>query len=196
MPHEWGASLDDKDVPLVVAEYNGLRQEILKRIEFLHQLTIGALIITGTFITIGVQQSSPPQIFLLYPILGFLLATQWTYNSKAIHGMGLYIRRNIEPKVKMLMWEGYLEQAFPRRTPFSSLDVLSSGGVFVVTELLTVGLGIYKLSGVGSSLDITLIILDIILIIASALLVIRRLEPLKKNQSLYSSRINESARNT
>jgi len=62
------------DHTFLVAEYQALRDEIIKRLEIQQQLHLFALVAFGTFLTIGFQ-SKTVTIPLLYPILALFLAS-------------------------------------------------------------------------------------------------------------------------
>jgi hypothetical protein len=53
---------------LLIAEYNTLREEILKRIETQYQLTALTLTASGVILTIGLQVKNASILFI-YPIL-------------------------------------------------------------------------------------------------------------------------------
>src|SRR5260370_17125833 len=101
-PEETLEPLDEKisseNIPVILAEYNSLKAEILKRIEIRHQLTSLALIAPGTIIAVEFQVHNA-FLILSYPILACLLSAVWLANTRAYHEVSNYIRTQVEPKL-------------------------------------------------------------------------------------------------
>ncbi len=99
---ETSEPLDEKtsseDTSVILAEYNNLRAELLKRIEIKHQITSLALIAPGTIIAVGLQTKNAFLLFS-YPLLACFLSGVWIANTRAYHEIGIYIRKYIEPKL-------------------------------------------------------------------------------------------------
>src|SRR5258708_7476136 len=136
--------LDEKispeNIPIVLAEYNSLKAEVLKRIEIRHQLTTFALIAPGTIIAVGFQVKNT-FLILSYPILACLLSAVWLANTRAYHEVSIYIRTQIEPKLGRtnLKWQ-HVHYNAPH--PFRLIGFLGSGAIFIFTELLAIFAGI------------------------------------------------------
>ena len=73
----------------LLAEYDALRGEILKRSEIQHQLLSFSLAALGALMAVGLKDS--PSALLAYPILVLFLAVGWVYNDLQIAQIGLYI---------------------------------------------------------------------------------------------------------
>jgi hypothetical protein len=135
-PGDTGAS------DLVVAEYSALREEILKRSELQHQLLALTAAATGAFWAI-----KTPSILFLHPILVMFLALAWTNHNVWILRAAVYIRTYVEEQHREIRWEHHLDEQ--RRTAgwWSSDRVFAAvGGMFLVTETVTLLLGVSLLS--------------------------------------------------
>jgi len=161
------------DSPLLVAEYSALRDEILKRIEFQHQLVSLTLIVAGTFLTIGVQANVPSSALLVYPILALFLAAGWAQDDVRINQLSVYIREKIEKHLGGFGWENYrqAERVYSRWGPFGSLGALSARGVFLVTQFLTIALALTRFA--PSPQEIVLLVVDGIAILFTFILLRR-----------------------
>lgn len=134
-----------EDIPLVLAEYKALRDEIMKRLEFRYQIINLILLVAGTFLTIGVQENMPASVLLVYPILAAFLITSWAYNGIATLRIGQYIRDHIEHKVAGLEWETFLKEQAPQLPyPYGFLGILSTAGLVITTQVLAVALALLK----------------------------------------------------
>lgn len=124
-------------VNLIIAEYNALREEILKLTDIQYQIAALALIAPGTLITIGFQLKNATMIILIYPIFALFLAACWLNNAHGIYRLGLYIRKRIEPKVgeENIGWE-----TFSRQTPMDHYHLGFWGyrAIFIGTAVLAI----------------------------------------------------------
>jgi general stress protein CsbA len=122
--------------PLVVAEYDALRGEILKRIELRSQVTSLTLVVFGTIVGVAIGNKTSA-IALLYPILATLLAANWTYNGYATKELGDYIQTSIEAKVgeDKIGWQHKIKGL---HRSSRGLNIVSSGGIFLGTSILAV----------------------------------------------------------
>src|SRR5882762_10370322 len=127
----------------LLAEYNALREEILKRSEIQHQLLSFALAALGALIAVGLKDS--PSALLAYPILVLFLATGWTYNDLQIAQIGLYVEYRIEARLVAsgLGWQHAILSQSPSRT-IGSLAKLATRGMFWSTEILAIALYLLK----------------------------------------------------
>ena len=82
-----------EDTTGMVTEYQALRSEILKRIEFRYQLINLILIVAGTFLTVGLQPNISASMLLVYPILALFLVAGWVHNGVATLRIARYIRK-------------------------------------------------------------------------------------------------------
>ena len=161
--------ISSENIPVILAEYNSLKAEILKRIEIRHQLTSLALIAPGTIIAVGFQIKNA--FFILsYPILACLLAAVWLANTRAYHEVSNYIRTQIEPKLGSanLRWQ---QVHYNTRHPFRLVGFLGSGAIFIFTELLAILAG-STLGGLNVP-EIILLIFAIISVLLTFLMVIQ-----------------------
>ena len=134
-----------EDITLVAAEYNALRNEIVKRLEFRYQIINLTLIVAGTFLTVGVQTNMPASVLLVYPLLAFFLIAAWAHNGVASLHIGRYIREHIEREATGLGWETFLKEEAPQLPrPYGFLGTVSTAGLVLTTQLLAVALALLK----------------------------------------------------
>ena len=126
---------------LVTAEYNTLREEILKRVETRYQLLSLSVTALAALLAFG-SETKNATLILLYPVLALCLAISWLSNSHDIWNLSDYIM-DIEDKVgpENLHWEGYRNSA-EKMTRAAKLLSVGSKGIFVITELLALLIGI------------------------------------------------------
>jgi hypothetical protein len=100
---------------LVVTEYAGLREEILKLVELQHQhvaLTVASL---GTVLTVGLS-TDEAAIILVHPLLALVLGLSWLHHTFRIHRIAAYIRERVERRagLDVVSWEHYVnDHALP-----------------------------------------------------------------------------------
>ena len=87
----------------ILQELKYLRDEILYRFETRNRMIYFAILLAGIILTFG-----KPEGFILYPILGTILAGLWSHSDIRIAEIGEYIKTQIEPKIKGLNWENHL----------------------------------------------------------------------------------------
>lgn len=125
------------------AEYAALRNEILKRMELRQQLIAGTLTLAGVFLSVGLVKDL---VALIYPPLAAFLALAWAQNDFRLKSAAKYIREKLEP-VLGLRWETWVqEQREAGREELGSWNfiVASHGGIFLLTQLLAVGIELLK----------------------------------------------------
>src|SRR5579859_1346774 len=128
-------SHDSRD--FIIAEYNALREEILKLCELQHQIIALALLSFGTLMGVGLQSTNTnSSIILIYPVLALFLAAAWLTHAYGIDMLGHYIENHIEthPEVKKsIQWE-----SCSRKTPIphTLLAFLAHRGLFPATQLM------------------------------------------------------------
>jgi hypothetical protein len=126
----------------LLAEYGALRDELLRRVEIRYQLVLAALVGAGTFLSLGVQFKAAA-VVLLFPVLVALLAASWASNDVAIKRIAAYIGSRIETAVGD--GTGGWEHTHPHARitgPFASVVAYATRGVFVVTQLVALIVGI------------------------------------------------------
>jgi hypothetical protein len=79
-----------------IEEYHALRDEILKRMDIRQQLFTFTLVITGTFLSLGLSVESGYKILLVYPLIAMFVAGTWMQSDFRIYQIGQYIKHNIE----------------------------------------------------------------------------------------------------
>ncbi len=172
-------AVNPENVDLLIAEYNALREEILKRTEIGYQIIALTLTASGIILTVGLQTKDAP-ILLIYPILSLFLAAIWTNNHDSTVIMGTYIRKHIEPRAteKTMGWEYYLHQN-PKVLGFRAITSTGIGAIFIITGLLAIlaGLSVTTFNATEIfllTLDVLSILLSVILFILVSLVSIRK----------------------
>jgi hypothetical protein len=170
-----------ENMGLLIAEYNALREEILKGSEVQYQLIALTLTAFGLILTVGLQAKNV-SILLVYPILALFLATVWTNTQARNAGIGAYIRKNIEPRAaeKAIGWESYLHQTWTWRE-FRGITSAGSSAIFIITELLAIFVGLsvanFNLNATEKillTLDVLSTLLSVILFILVSLISFRK----------------------
>lgn len=161
-------------IPLIVAEYTALREEILKIEEAQHQIISLAFIAPGTILAIGFQTRNA-SIMLVYPILALFLSAVWLSNSHGMSKIGTYIKSSIESKVGVdyIGWEHFNAGTIE---PFRIIGFLGFRGIFIVTELLTIvaGISLTKFSMIEDVLLIAAIMSSVLGIIMLVIFDLKR----------------------
>jgi hypothetical protein len=157
-------------------EYKALRDEVLKRIEFVFQTTTFIMIVAGTFLSVGTQAHIPSVVLLIYPLLAFFLFLHWAYHIDLVLQTGRYIRENIEGVVPGLGWERFLHNT--RKTAAGSpLGSIPTAMLILVTQCLAIGLALLKLNTtVIESIMLAVSILSVVATVILAWFVERRLK--------------------
>lgn len=92
-----------------LAQFNALRDEIIKRAEFEHQLIALTLAAAGTLAAVGLTVDGSSLALLVYPVLTAFISIGWLFNNFRIQQMGYYIREKLEPAYSGLGWEQFLK---------------------------------------------------------------------------------------
>jgi hypothetical protein len=130
-------------------EYSALRAEISQRIDLRQQLNSASLTLTGVFLGVSLANESVGTVALVYPPIAAMLALSWMQNDLRIAEIAVYIRENIEPKIPGLGWETRInkQRQAPKKDSASfRFVVLSHGGIFLITQLLAIGAGLFRFS--------------------------------------------------
>ncbi|MFN0212798.1 MAG: hypothetical protein ACKVT2_00970 [Saprospiraceae bacterium] len=145
-------------------DYSTLRGEISKRIELRQQINSFSLTLTGIFLGVSLSNDSVGTVAFAYPPLAAMLALGWMQNDLRIGELGYYIRKHIEPHIPGLNWETFLnkKRQGPQKDNFRFL-VLSHGGIFLITQLLAIGAGLFNFK--KSPVEWTFLSIDILSII-------------------------------
>jgi 8-oxo-dGTP diphosphatase len=92
---------------VILTELKYLRDEVLKRFETRNMMINFAIILTGAILTFG-----KVEVYILYPIIGTILAGLWSHSDIRIDEIGDYIKNRIEPKLPNLGWEAFLYKKY------------------------------------------------------------------------------------
>lgn len=122
----------------ILAEYQTLRDDILKRIDFRYRLINLLLVVAGTFFTLGLglEPGISASVLLIYPILALFLAAGWAHNGVVMVRIGQYIKDHIEVKTAGLEWQSFITQSSPQFAGFSFLGSVSTWGLILTTQIL------------------------------------------------------------
>src|SRR5438874_3727521 len=125
--------MNTKDTSLLLAEYNALRDEILKRMDVENQLTAFTIIVFGTIMGIGFQNKAT-SLILLFPVLALFLSIGWSHSDTRTMQIGAYISEHIESVVGTdnIGWEHYM--AANRH----SMYYWANKSIFLITELIAI----------------------------------------------------------
>ena len=126
-----GSSL--KSDQFLLVEYPALREEIVRRMEWQHQIVIFALAATSTIVTLGT-----PFFILLSPILIMFLATLWAHYDWRVYGLGKYILKKIE--LHFIPIDGGWEKSLDRSSPTYSgkLERRAARGIFYGIQIAAI----------------------------------------------------------
>jgi hypothetical protein len=148
-------------------EYASLREEVLKRIESRQQTISVALTLAGAFLGLGWNAGAV--VILIYPLIALLLAVGWAQNEVFIMQINAYIRDHLEGEQTGLGWQRYSKQGMSELRIFGwPLEILAIGGIFILTQIMAVGLGSFRFT--NSLPEWLLMILAIAAIVGSFLL--------------------------
>ena len=179
-----GVTIPPIDHQLVIAEYNALREQILKCRESQHQILTFSILVLGTIITVGYNAANS-SIILIYPILALFFAAIWLENSLEGEIIASYIQRSIESKVgeKNIWWEHHVTKRIQlhRIVGFFGFRIM-----FVATELLTIVVGV-SLGKIDTLKEILLSIAIICCILTIFMLTFFDLRRLKNKNLQYET---------
>ncbi len=154
----------------VEIEYAALRNEILKRIEMRQQIISITLTLAGVFLGVGLNNQP---VALIYPPLAMFLAFNWAHNDFRIRITAKYIRENLETAMPSLRYETRTSEQRKQGEDLGTWRflVLAHSGVFLLTQLMAVGVGIAKFG--SNLLEWFLLGLDIIAVLVVVWLMAR-----------------------
>jgi hypothetical protein len=145
-------------VELIVAEYESLREEILKLTEIQSQIVVLALVSFGTILTFGTQYKNA-QVILMYPVLVLFLAIGWATNAHGIDMLGSYIQNQIELKVgtENIGWEHFSRKD---KISHSLIAFWGSRAIFPVSQIIALAASLSLLD--FNALTITLLVIALL----------------------------------
>lgn len=157
----------------ILAEYSALRNEIIKRMEFRHQLLTFTLIAAGTILSFGAKEGIT-LILLIYPLLALFLAIAWSQSDIRAGEIGDFIRINIEDKLKGICWQSYIKKikTSEQKNLLQKTTQLSAQGVFLFTEILALVLAAPKIT--FTIQEIILLFFDLVAIVFTIYVIGRR----------------------
>ena len=142
------------------SEYAALRAEILQRAEFQQRTIHLAVIVAGAMSGLYFQMNKAPWILLIYPLLTFILATEWSFNNLRIRQLGTYIRLTFESE--SAGWEHFLTTT-GQNIGFRWLSGrIYAYGIFVILPLLCMLLAILLRTNI-KPVDIIVCVFDSLL---------------------------------
>jgi hypothetical protein len=134
-------SLDLVTVELVVAEYNTLRDEIMRRSDRQVQIMTITIIALGTLFAAGIQYKSAALI-LIYPLLAAALAAVWASDDRTIQATGAYIWKVIEEERTGLTFMGWEHFVADRPSLFRSVHRVAIRIFFVGSAIVAIIVGL------------------------------------------------------
>jgi hypothetical protein len=190
-------SLTPEDRAEILAEFEALRDEIIKRQESRHQLLTFTLILAATILSFGTEKDTSVLVLLIYPVLGFFLALYMKHIQSGAVDISQYIKDNIESRLLSLGWEKRIRdlQNNKKRHFISRTKGIPIFGIFVVTEIIAVILAIPKIgyqpnSSPISIEEISLLSVDLIAIALTFYIFRHRVD----QQYLIKMEVKEQAR--
>lgn len=126
-------------VALIVAEYNSLRDEILKLIELQSQLIGLAVLALGVIMGVGLRSSNAAVMFV-YPPLSLMLSITWLNHAHAVSRCADYLSDELEPRWghAVLGWEGFVRR---HPLPHAMLGYWGVRSVFIGSSVIAVLVG-------------------------------------------------------
>jgi hypothetical protein len=150
-------------------EYMSLREESLRRIEGRQQTLSVTLTLAGAFLGIG-WGTGGAMALLLFPPLAALLAAGWVQNEVRIRAISAYIRDHLEGSIPGLGWERYSRTNVGHgRVMGWPIDILSIGGIFVLTQGLAIFLSAFRFE--GTFVEFLMLAVDIVSVIVLVIMV-------------------------
>jgi hypothetical protein len=164
----------------ILTEYQTLRDDILKRIEFRYKLINLLLVVAGVFFSIGLELEHSSSVLLIYPILAFFLMAGWAHNGVIMVKISDYLRREIEVNTVGLKWHSHLTTSHPKFSSFSFLGTVSTSGLVLTTQLLALLL-VYTLTGFKFAQVEIVLFLASLAAIGATLLLLRQTTQLRRS---------------
>jgi hypothetical protein len=118
-------------------EYNTLRDETLKRVEFRNQISTYTLTFAAGMFTLGLGRDAYREALLVYPIIAFFFSVSFAYNSLMLIEIGAYIRTLEGVSLGRSGWAAHLKDRYSLIEPF---EVVATSGLFLGTQALAIGL--------------------------------------------------------
>ena len=161
----------------ILAEYQTLREDILKRMEFRYQLINLLLVVAGAFFTLGLQPNISSSVLLIYPILALFLTAGWAHNGVVMVKIGNYLREELEVKTVGLKWHTRIATSYPQFSGFSFLGTISTSGLVLTTQVLALVLALIRFS---ATLVETVLLVCSLIAIGATLVLLRQSTQLRR----------------
>jgi len=128
------------------SEYEALREELITRIEMRQNIVSLAVTAAGVLLGFGI---STPALALLFPPLSLFMCIMWAQNDVRALQITDYLHTLENDRTK-LGWTTFYKSVQRQGSFFPGLpfSVMAPGGIFVLTSLMAIGLG---LSGEATS---------------------------------------------
>jgi hypothetical protein len=133
--------LSKEQYSFLETEYSLLRSEIVKRMEFKGDAIKFNLLIFSIFLTIIGLPKTQPVILLIFPVVSLFIAFRYRESDMKIAQLGKHLL-NIERKFSVDGWERERSRGnyLSNYGILGPLDSLHSRGVFMITQILAVGI--------------------------------------------------------
>lgn len=160
---------------LLVAQYEALRGEVGQRVDLRQQILTFTLIVASTLFGLGGQGWVSSLALLCYPLLALFLAGAWQQHDLRIGQIVLFLREQEHDNLGSASWETYRWRTFAHQNKhvlshsrWRGSVALPSSGIFLVTQLLAMGIGISHTLPISPE-NLSMVILIVCLIIADAI---------------------------
>lgn len=98
----------------LLAEYEALRAEALKRLDLRHHSLTLAITAVGIFIAAVFSELFFPAVLMFYPLVALCIAIAWTHNDMRIGQIGSHVKETIEQQLPEVKWEHLLKERYGR----------------------------------------------------------------------------------
>jgi hypothetical protein len=124
---------------LRIQEYVALRKEILKHIEFRHQITGLFVTSAGALLTLAAATENP-WFLLVYSTPALFLALKWFQQGMEMIGKSRYLRENYEEPTGGVLWESHLRKLHDFY--YDRSGMASALGLFLIPQVVALVLAL------------------------------------------------------
>ena len=168
---------DNEKIEFLLVRYSALKEEMQHRSSNNYQMISLHLTISAAILSFGLQSSSPASVLFIAPIISMFLGILATHNWLAGRKLGMTIKMDIEDEFNFVSNDPTSQKSY---LP-GLVGGIGEGGVFVVVQILALVLGLLKIQ-YYTTLDIVLIIFDILSVLIILWLFRTVLKVLKKEK--------------
>ena len=133
---------------LAIAQYEALREEVLRRLDLRQQLLTFTMLVAGSFFGLGLQSWVSGLTVLCYPLIALFLAGAWTQHDRRIGQIAVYLRSFEDAYLSRYGpgWETQRRTTLPTKVHrlTSGLIVIPARGVFLSSQALALLVGIAR----------------------------------------------------